>query len=120
MQDIAKLEMHGTLVEEIHTRLGPIDCLVNNAGVTSLSRGDMLELGPESFDRCVDINLRGTFFLTQAIARAMLASPAPGTYRSIITITSANADVIGMNRADYCITKAALSMPSTVNPARIG
>ena len=119
MQDIAKLEMHSALVEEIHTRIGPIDCLVNNAGVTSLSRGDMLELGAESFDRCVDINLRGTFFLTQAVARAMLATPAPGTYRSIITITSANADVIGMNRADYCITKAALSMASKLFAARL-
>ena len=119
MQDIAKLETHSALVEEIHTRIGPIDCLVNNAGVTSLSRGDMLELGPESFDRCVDINLRGTFFLTQAVARAMLATPAPGTYRSIITITSANADVMGMNRADYCITKAALSMASKLFAARL-
>ena len=120
MQDIANLEMHSALIEAIHARIGAIDCLVNNAGVTSLSRGDMLELGPESFDRCVDINLRGTFFLTQAVARTMLAGPAPAaTYRSIITITSANADIIGMNRADYCITKAALSMASKLFAARL-
>ncbi len=119
-QDIAKLELHGALVEAIHQRIGPIDCLVNNAGVTSLSRGDMLELGPESFDRCIEVNLRGTFFLTQAVARAMLGMPAPSmNYRSIITITSANADVIGVNRADYCMTKAALSMASKLFAVRL-
>src|SRR6185369_14468489 len=97
-------------------------CLVNNAGVTSLRRGDLLELTPESFDRSVAINLRGTFFLTQAVARAMIAAKAAGTasaYRSIVTITSVNAEVIGLNRGDYCITKAGLSMASKLFAARL-
>ena len=121
-QDIADIASHATLVESVGNQLGPIHCLVNNAGVTSLRRGDMLELTPESFDRSVDINLRGTFFLTQAVARAMIARSASGenaAYRSIVTITSANAEIIGLNRADYCMTKAALSMASKLFAARL-
>ena len=121
-QDIADIGLHAELVNAICDRFGPIDCLVNNAGVTTLRRGDMLELTAESFDRSVDINLRGTFFLTQAVARAMIAAKSQrskSVYRSIVTITSANADIIGLNRADYCMTKAALSMASKLFAARL-
>jgi NAD(P)-dependent dehydrogenase (short-subunit alcohol dehydrogenase family) len=119
-QDIANVDLHTSLVDAIHARLGPIDCLINNAGVTSLRRGDLLDLSPDSFDRCISVNLRGTFFLTQAVARAMVGLPAAATtYRSIITITSANADIVGVNRADYCMTKAALSMASKLFAARL-
>jgi 3-oxoacyl-[acyl-carrier protein] reductase len=105
-------------VGEVTRRLGPIDCLVNNAGVTSLRRGDMLELTAESFDRCVAVNLRGTFFLTQAVARSMLKRRTRA-YRSLITISSANAEIVGLNRADYCMTKTALSMMSKLYAARL-
>jgi len=121
-QDVAQIDSHAALVEDVVKRLGPIDCLVNNAGVTSLRRGDMLELRPDSFDRCVDINLRGTFFLTQTVARTMINPTSHETrsvYRSIVTITSANADILGLNRADYCVTKAALSMMSKLFAARL-
>lgn len=122
--DIADTGGHAALIEAIHADLGPIDCLVNNAGVTSLRRGDLLELSCESFDRSMATNLRGTFFLTQSIARAMVARKAsgggkPAHYRSIITITSANADIIGVNRGDYCMTKAALSMMSKLFASRL-
>ena len=121
-RDIARIDLHAALVQEIRDRLGPIHCLVNNAGVTSLQRGDMLELGAESFDRCVSTNLRGTFFLTQAVARSMLSTPSSGgeaQYRSIIMVTSANAEILGLNRADYCVTKAALSMAGKLFAARL-
>jgi 3-oxoacyl-[acyl-carrier protein] reductase len=119
-RDIANLDEHAALVHAVIDQFGPIDCLVNNAGVTSLRRGDLLDLTPESFDRSVAVNLRGTFFLTQAVARAMLGTPNPDSnYRSIITVTSANADIVGMNRGDYCMTKAALSMASKLFAARL-
>ena len=121
-QDLADLDAHAPAVERIVAELGAIDCLVNNAGVTSLVRGDMLELTPESFERSIGINLRGTFFLTQAVARSMLARPSAAgreRYRSLVTITSANADIVGLNRADYCMTKAALSMASKLWAARL-
>jgi NAD(P)-dependent dehydrogenase (short-subunit alcohol dehydrogenase family) len=121
-RDIADTSRHAALIEWVCAELGPIDCLVNNAGVTSLRRGDLLELTVESFDRSVATNLRGTFFLTQAVARTMIASKVtedPAPYRSIVTITSANAEVIGLNRADYCMTKTALSMMSKLFAARL-
>jgi NAD(P)-dependent dehydrogenase (short-subunit alcohol dehydrogenase family) len=80
----------------------------------------MLDLTPESFDRAVGVNLRGTFFLTQAAARHMLTAPTPeGPPRSIITVGSANAEIVGENRADYCMTKAALAMMSKLFASRL-
>ena len=89
---------------------GNVHCLVNNAGVQVRSRGDMLDVTPESFDRLVGVNLRGTFFLTQAIARRMVAAQADGQFRSIVTVSSANAVMASINRAEYCLSKSALSM----------
>ena len=120
--DISSVDAHAKLIEDICGQLGPIHCLVNNAGVTSMVRGDLLDVTVESFDRCVGTNLRGTFFLTQAVARSMLTADASGNqslYRSIVTITSVNAEVLGLNRADYCITKAALSMASKLFAAKL-
>lgn len=117
-QDIADLDRHAALVREIQDRVGAVDCLVNNAGVTSLVRGDLLQLSPASFDRSVAVNLRGTFFLTQEVARVMIAHPSRN-YRSIVTVTSANADILGVERADYCMTKAGMSMLSKLYAARL-
>src|SRR4030081_1499985 len=79
----------------------------------------MLELTPESFDRSVAVNLRGTFFLTQAVARRFAKPDSSGAYRSILTISSANAELVGENRADYCITKSSLSMMTKLFAARL-
>jgi len=120
--DIAQIETFPALVEEIQSALGPVDCLVNNAGVSSLRRSDLLDVATDSFDRSVAVNLRGTFFLTQAVARHMIATPASAPqsrYRTIVTITSANAEIIGPDRADYCMTKAALAMMSKLFAARL-
>ena len=121
-RDIADVDGHAALIADVVERLGPVHCLVNNAGVTSLRRGDMLDLTPESFDRCVAVNLRGAFFLTQAVARAMIAQDPDGArspYRSIVTIGSVNAEILGLNRADYGITKAGVSMASKLFAARL-
>ncbi|RVD60028.1 3-ketoacyl-ACP reductase [Mesorhizobium sp. M2D.F.Ca.ET.185.01.1.1] len=107
--DIADLTCHSKLVETTMRAFGRIDCLVNNAGIGAVVRGDLLELKPENFDRALDTNLRGTVFLSQAVAKAMLATPA-GSARSIITITSVSAAMASPERADYCISKAGLSM----------
>ncbi|RWM13520.1 MAG: 3-ketoacyl-ACP reductase [Mesorhizobium sp.] len=107
--DIADLDDHTAVVDAATSGFGRIDCLVNNAGIGAVVRGDLLELKPENFDRILSVNLRGTVFLSQAVARAMLA--APGDYpRSIITITSVSAEMASPERADYCISKAGLSM----------
>ena len=107
--DIADLAGHAALADATMAAFGRIDCLINNAGVGAVVRGDLLELTPENFDRALAINLRGTVFLSQAVAKAMLA--APGDHpRSIVTITSVSAEMASPERADYCISKAGLSM----------
>ena len=123
--DLANLSCHAKALDQIEAQLGPIDCLVNNAGVTSMVRGDMLDLTVASFDRSIGINLRGTFFLTQAVARRMAArekqlGDGRTTWRSIVTISSSNAEIVGENRADYCISKAGLSMLNKLFASRLG
>lgn len=107
--DIADLASHAALVDATLRAFGRIDCLVNNAGVGAVVRGDLLELKPENFDRTLGINLRGTVFLSQAVAKAMLAAPGDHA-RSIITVTSVSAEMASPERSEYCISKAGLSM----------
>ncbi|TPL53876.1 3-ketoacyl-ACP reductase [Mesorhizobium sp. B2-4-6] len=107
--DIANLADHATLIGAATRAFGRIDCLVNNAGVGAVVRGDLLDLKPENFDRALGINLRGTAFLSQAVAKAMLAAHSDAA-RSIITITSVSAAMASPERADYCVSKAGLSM----------
>ena len=87
----------------------PLTSLIANAGVPAMQRGDLLEMQPESFDRCHEVNLRGTFFLAQGVARGMLRRTGEA-YRSLIFITSVSADMASPERAEYCISKAGASM----------
>jgi NAD(P)-dependent dehydrogenase (short-subunit alcohol dehydrogenase family) len=118
--DIAHIDGHEQVLDQVETALGPLDCLVNNAGVSVLKRGDLLEVTPESYDRCLQINTRGTFFLMQAFARRLLARPdTTGNRGSIITITSSNAVAASVTRGEYCVSKAGLSMASTLFALRL-
>ncbi len=116
--DVSASTEHETLLERIATELGEPECLVNNAGVTSRERGDLLDMSPDSYDRTLAINLRAGFFLTQAFARRHLARSA-GRPGSIIFIGSANAEIVGENRADYCISKAGVAMMAKLFAARL-
>lgn len=106
--DISRTADHAVVLDKVEQYLGPVTCLVNNAGVMVSIRGDLLDADEAEFDRLVGINLRGTFFLTQAVARRMLGQP--GVDRSIITITSANAGLVSPEKGVYCVSKAGLSM----------
>ena len=118
--DVADLDGHARLLATAHAAFGGVDVLVNNAGVSVRERGDILEVTPESFDRLIGINLRAPFFLTQAIARSWLAEPASSPHRrSIITISSANVEVLGLNRAEYCLAKTALPMMTKLFAVRL-
>lgn len=88
---------------------GPVTTLISNAGVSALSRGDLLDMRAESFDRCMAINLRGAFFLAQGVARRMIDLP-PDPYRSLIFVTSVSAQMASPDRVEYCISKAGASM----------
>jgi 3-oxoacyl-[acyl-carrier protein] reductase len=108
--DIGDLASHAPLVERAVAEFGRIDCLVNNAGMGAVVRGDVLDLRPENFDRVIAVNLRGTIFLTQAVVRWMLAHPAGDQPRSIVHVTSVSAELVSPERLDYCISKAGLAM----------
>ncbi|MBF9057592.1 3-ketoacyl-ACP reductase [Rhodobacterales bacterium HKCCSP123] len=97
---------------------GPVTTLISNAGVPAMRRGDLLEMSPDSFDRCIDVNLRGAFFLAQEVARRMLALP-PAPYRSISFITSVSATMVSPDRAEYCISKAGAAMMAQAFAARL-
>lgn len=116
--DISRPEGHAALLTAIERDLGPIHCLVNNAGVSSMSRGDILDTTEASFDRTMDVNVRGTFFLTQIVAKAMLANPGVHA-RTIVFIGSVNAEIVGENRADYCISKAGIAMMNKLFATRL-
>jgi NAD(P)-dependent dehydrogenase (short-subunit alcohol dehydrogenase family) len=107
--DLARIETHAALVAEIVEARGPIGCLVNNAGVSVARRGDLLEVEPASFDHVHAINARGTFFMTQAVARHMVSAP-PAHPRSIVTVSSVSAELASIERAEYCLSKASLAM----------
>lgn len=118
--NIADFETLETLLDNVASQFGDIDCLVNNAGVSVLQRGDLLDVTLESFDHCFDINTRGTFFLTQAIARRMIkAVPVAGSHRSIVFVTSSNAVAATVERGEYCMSKAALHMASQLFAMRL-
>jgi 3-oxoacyl-[acyl-carrier protein] reductase len=110
--DIADLAAHDAAVDTVLGEFGRIDVLVNNAGVAPEKRRDILETTPASFDRVMGVNARGTFFLTQNVARLMAARTAgvDAVRPSIIFITSISAVTSSTARSEYCVSKAALSM----------
>jgi NAD(P)-dependent dehydrogenase (short-subunit alcohol dehydrogenase family) len=114
--DIARLEDHDRMLDAAVAEFGAIDVLVNNAGVAPVKRVDILETAPESYDRLLGVNARGPFFLTQNAARRMAArkDARPDAPSAIIFITSISATVSSTSRAEYCVSKAALSMTATL------
>jgi NAD(P)-dependent dehydrogenase (short-subunit alcohol dehydrogenase family) len=114
--DISDLSSHEVMFGKAEAALGPLTTLINNAGVSVQNRGDLLDVTPESYDRCLNVNTRGTFFLTQAFAKRLKPSES---HRSIVTISSANATGVSITRGEYCISKAGVSMMSKLFAARL-
>ena len=112
--DLARVDGVVALLDAV----GPVDCLVSNAGVPARIRGDMLEMTADSFDFVMGINLRGAFFLAQEVARRMLAVPS-GAYRSMLFVTSVSAGMVSVERAEYCLSKSAAAMMAQLFAVRL-
>jgi len=119
--NIGELNDHKNIISKTLSHFNSIDVLVNNAGVAPKTRKDLIELDEESFDRLMDINLKGTFFLTQHVARQMLAEKSRNKQYNpcIISITSMSAEVASINRGEYCMSKAGLSMMTKLFATRL-
>lgn len=113
------------LIESARKSFSKLDLLVNNAGITSIGRADILEAKEENFDTLMAVNLKGPFFLTQLAARWMMEKiqnqddSSPLYCPKIINMASISAYTVSINRADYCMAKAALSMMTKLYAVRL-
>jgi NAD(P)-dependent dehydrogenase (short-subunit alcohol dehydrogenase family) len=121
--DVSKAQDRACLLRVVQKRFGWVDLLVNNAGVAPAARVDLLDTSEESFDRLMGTNARGPFFLTQAVANFWIAglkqSPEKSSKPKIVNISSVSAYAPSINRGDYCMSKAALSMMTQLYAARL-
>jgi 3-oxoacyl-[acyl-carrier protein] reductase len=110
--DVGRTADRERMVAQTLVQFGRIDVLVNNAGITSVGRKDLLEATEESWDAVFATNLKGPFFLAQQVAREMVRLNKAGQIDrgTIINVSSISAYAVSTNRADYCIAKSALQM----------
>lgn len=110
--DVASAADREALLEATREEFGRVDILVNNAALSSLRRDDLLDASEESYDRVLDVNLKGPFFLTQAVARWMveLRGIHPDRRLAIVNISSLSEYAPSVNRGDYCLAKAGMGM----------
>jgi NAD(P)-dependent dehydrogenase (short-subunit alcohol dehydrogenase family) len=119
--DLARAEERSRLVDDVRTRHGAVNALVNNAGRGPRVRADLLEAAEDDFESLLRTNLQGPYFLTQAIARDQVKMRGANRsfQASIVFITSVSAEMASANRGDYCVSKAGLSMAARLFAARL-
>src|SRR5690606_17907538 len=119
---VASEEDQEKMIDDIKSKFGRLDVLVNNAGVAPLERNDILEATPESYDRVMNINLKGPYFLTQKIAHWMIEQKATdlGFKGCIVNVGSISATVVSTNRGEYCLSKAGMAMMTQLFAVRLG
>jgi NAD(P)-dependent dehydrogenase (short-subunit alcohol dehydrogenase family) len=120
--NIAEASDREDLLKKTRDEFGRLDLLVNNAGVAPDQRVDLLKATVESFDRLIGVNLKGPYFLTQAVATWMIEQRAAGIAGfspAIINISSVSAYAASPGRGDYCVSKAGLSMMTKLYAARL-
>lgn len=119
--DVSAAADRRRLVDEAYSAFGRIDLLVSNAGVAPEVRADILEAGEESFDRLIATNLKGPYFLIQRVANRMIEQVDAGVVANpkIVIVSSMSAYTASVDRGDYCVAKAGLSMVTRLYAARL-
>lgn len=118
--DVSSAADRERIVEEAVKKFGRIDILVNNAGVAPLVRADLLEMTEESYDRVMTINTKSNMFMTQAVAKVMVKQEKVNGRRGcIVNISSCSAEVSSTSRGEYCVSKAGISMLTTLYADRL-
>jgi 3-oxoacyl-[acyl-carrier protein] reductase len=121
--DVSRAEDRARLLASVQGRFAWFDLLVNNAGIGPAVRADLLETSEESFDRLMSTNVKGPYFLTQAVANFWIARlpelPAGNRKPRIVNISSVSAYAASVNRGEYCMSKAALSMMTRLFAVRL-
>jgi NAD(P)-dependent dehydrogenase (short-subunit alcohol dehydrogenase family) len=120
--DIASSTDRGRILDEVQHHFGRLNILVNNAGIAPKERRDILDATEESFDHVISTNLKGNYFLTQHAANWMISQKKsnPDFVATIINISSISATVASVNRGEYCISKAGISMATQLFAVRLG
>jgi 3-oxoacyl-[acyl-carrier protein] reductase len=110
------------ILQQVREHYRKLDVLINNAGVAPKERKDILDTSEESFDDVISTNLKGTYFLTQKAANWMIEQKKNDhEFKGcIINISSISATVASLNRGEYCISKAGLSMATQLFAVRLG
>jgi NAD(P)-dependent dehydrogenase (short-subunit alcohol dehydrogenase family) len=120
--NVASSEDRKNLLRRVEDRFEKLHVLVNNAGIAPKERKDVLEASEESFDDVISVNLKGPYFLMQQVANWMIAQKKnDNTFKGcIVNITSVSAVAASVNRGEYCVSKAGLSMGSRLFAVRLG
>lgn len=116
--DLSNKDSREKYIKTAMNKYGKIDILVNVAGVAPKERRDILQMSEESYDFVMNINTKGTFFLTQAVANIMKENPGANK-GAIVNISSMSAYTSSVNRGEYCISKAGVSMITTLFADRL-
>ncbi|MGA2265295.1 MAG: 3-ketoacyl-ACP reductase [Phycisphaerae bacterium] len=119
--DVTSAADRAAALAAIERTFGRLDVLVNNAGVAPTVRADILQAGEASYDRVMAINLKGPYFLTQAVANWMIRrrKAEPGAWMCIVNISSMSAYTASPSRGEYCLSKAGISMATKLWAARL-
>jgi NAD(P)-dependent dehydrogenase (short-subunit alcohol dehydrogenase family) len=120
--DVSLTSDRKKIIEQVKKHFGKLHVLVNNAGVAPKERKDILETSEESFDRLIATNLKSTYFLSQQVANWMIEQKKADTSFSscIINISSVSATAANVNRGEYCVSKAGISMVTQLFAVRLG
>ena len=119
--DLSRPADRVVLEQTLLEKYGALHALVNNAGRAPRVRADLLDAGEDSFEEVIRTNLQGPYFLTQAVAREQVArrQSDPSFTAAIVFITSVSAEMASVNRGEYCVSKAGLSMAARLFAIRL-